>query len=127
MPIFHNPNCLYEDPIQYCLCEIYSCSLQLFTHGTVLITLLFVCYTFSPKHVATGIVSLGYTYLEIVLMQFDNNVSTNLKNIVYSMYRQCSCLYRYSPYIFNIGTYSDPYSSIGATLIYNYICLYISW
>ena len=33
------------------------------------------------------------------------------------MYRQCSCLYRYSAYIFNIGTYSDPYSSIGATLI----------
>ena len=32
------------------------------------------------------------------------------------MYRQCSCLYRYSAYIFNIGAYSDPYSSIGATL-----------
>ena len=25
MPIFHNPNCLYADPIRYCLCEIYSC------------------------------------------------------------------------------------------------------
>ena len=36
------------------------------------------------------------------------------------MYRQCSCLYRYSAYIFNIGTYSDPYTSIGATLIINY-------
>ena len=36
------------------------------------------------------------------------------------MYRQCSCLYRYSAYIFNIGAYSDPYSSIGATLIYTY-------
>ena len=23
MPIFHNPNCLYADPIRYCLCEIY--------------------------------------------------------------------------------------------------------
>ena len=33
------------------------------------------------------------------------------------MYRQCSCLYRYSAYIFNIGAYSDPYSSIGATLL----------
>ena len=33
------------------------------------------------------------------------------------MYRQCSCLYRYSAYIFNIGTYSDPYTSIGATLL----------
>ena len=33
------------------------------------------------------------------------------------MYRQCSCLYRYSVYIFNIGTYSDPYTSIGATLL----------
>ena len=30
------------------------------------------------------------------------------------MYRQCSCLYRYSAYI---GTYSDPYTSIGATLV----------
>ena len=25
MPIFHNPYCLYADPIRYCLCEIYSC------------------------------------------------------------------------------------------------------
>ena len=25
MPIFHNPCCLYADPIRYCLCEIYSC------------------------------------------------------------------------------------------------------
>ena len=25
MPIFHNPYCLYADPIWYCLCEIYSC------------------------------------------------------------------------------------------------------
>ena len=33
------------------------------------------------------------------------------------MYRQCSCLYRYSAHIFNIGTYSDPYTSIGATLV----------
>ena len=76
MPIFHNPNCLYGDPIRYCLCEIYSCSQQLFTHGTVLIILLFVCYTFSPKyivHVVTGIFSLGCTYLQIVLVQFDNN------------------------------------------------------
>ena len=31
--------------------------------------------------------------------------------------RLFSCLYRYSAYIFNIGTYSDPYTSIGATLI----------
>ena len=31
------------------------------------------------------------------------------------MYKQCSCLYRYSAYIFNIGTYPDPYSSIDAT------------
>ena len=37
------------------------------------------------------------------------------------MYRQCRCLYRYTAYIFNIGTYSDPYTSIGATLIYIYI------
>ena len=35
------------------------------------------------------------------------------------MYRQCSCLYmyQYSDYIFNIGAYSDTYTSIGATLI----------
>ena len=33
------------------------------------------------------------------------------------MYKQCSCLYRYSAYIFNIGAYSDPYTSIGATLL----------
>ena len=26
-------------------------------------------------------------------------------------------MYRYSAYIFNKGAYSDPYSSIGATLI----------
>ena len=37
------------------------------------------------------------------------------------MYRHCSCLYRYSAYIFNIGAYSDPYSSIGATLLECYI------
>ena len=33
------------------------------------------------------------------------------------MYMQCSCLYRYSAYIFNIGTYSDSYTSLGATLV----------
>ena len=38
------------------------------------------------------------------------------------MYRQSSCLYQYSAYILNIGTYSDSYTSIGATLI---IQLYI--
>ena len=27
-------------------------------------------------HVVTGILSLGWTYLQIVLVQFDNNVST---------------------------------------------------
>ena len=41
------------------------------------------------------------------------------------MYRQYSCLYQYSAYIFNIGTYSDPYTSIGATLIYNYRYIHI--
>ena len=25
IPTFHNPNCLYGDPIRYCLCEIYGC------------------------------------------------------------------------------------------------------
>ena len=37
------------------------------------------------------------------------------------MYRQCSCLYRYPAYILNMGTYSDPYTSMGATLIYLYM------
>ena len=41
------------------------------------------------------------------------------------MYRQCSCLYRYSAYIFNIGTNSDPYSSVCATLQICYT-LYLS-
>ena len=79
MSIFHNPYCLYADPIRYCLCEIQCIlsSLQLFTHGTVLIILLFVCYKFSPKcivHVVTGIFSLGCIHLQIVVVQFDNNV-----------------------------------------------------
>ena len=68
MPIFLNPNCLYADPI----CVKCTC---MFTHGTVLIILL--CYTFSPKyivHVVTGIFSLGCTYLQILLVQFNNNV-----------------------------------------------------
>ena len=69
MPIFHNPYCLYADPIRYCLC---GCSLQLFTHGTVLIILLFS--TRYIVHVVTGILSLGCTYLQIVLVQFDNSV-----------------------------------------------------
>ena len=46
------------------------------------------------------------------------------------MYRQCSCLYRYSAYIFNIGTYSDPYTSIGATLIITHnlqMYMYTQW
>ena len=37
------------------------------------------------------------------------------------MYMQYRCLYQYSAYIFNIVTYSDPYSSIGATLL----CIYV--
>ena len=40
------------------------------------------------------------------------------------MYRQYSSLYRYSACIYNIGTYSDPYTSEGTTLvIYNLIFL----
>ena len=65
MPIclFHNPNCQYADPIQYCLCEIYSCI---------------------------------------------NVTSFFTKKKIYA------CI---GAYIFNIGTYSDPYSSIGTTLV----------
>ena len=45
------------------------------------------------------------------------------------MYRQCSCLYQYSAYIFIIGTYSDPYTSIGATLIVrtDTYCVVLCW
>ena len=55
-------------------------------------------------HVVTGIFSLGCTYLQIVLVQFDNNVSTNLK-ILCELYRQ---------YIGNAVAYTDtlPISSI---------------
>ena len=45
MPIFHNPYCLYADP---CLCEIYSYSLQLFTHSSVNYSIVHVLYI-QPK------------------------------------------------------------------------------
>ena len=77
--VYHNLNCLYADPVRYCLCEIYSCIYLVYncSHMVQCYILLFVCYTFSPKyivHVVTGIFSLGCTYLQIVLEQFDNNV-----------------------------------------------------
>ena len=84
MPIFHNPYCLYADPIRYCLCEIYSCIYMYTVHTwySVNYSIVRVLYI-QPKvhvHVVTGIFSLGCTHLQIVLVQFDNNVS--LKNIV---------------------------------------------
>ena len=105
MPIFHS---LYADPIRYCLCEIYGCIYLLFTHGIVLTILLFVCYTFNPKyivHVVTGILSIGCTHLQIVLVQFDNNLICKVSKILRKLYRQC---------IGNAVAYNDtlPISSI---------------
>ena len=76
MPIFHNPNCLYADPIRYCLCEIYSWFTTIHTWYSVNYSIVRVLYIQPKVHVVTGIFSLGCTYLQIVLVQFDNNVST---------------------------------------------------
>ena len=71
MPIFHNPNCLYADPIRYCLCAIYS--LQLFIHGSVNYSTVRVLYIQPKVHVVTtGIFSLGCIYLQIILVEFDD-------------------------------------------------------
>ena len=78
MPIFHNPNCLYADPIRYCLCEIYSCIYLVYNYSHMNYSIVRVLYIQHKVHVhvVTGIFSLGCTYLQIVLVQFDNNVST---------------------------------------------------
>ena len=68
--IFHNPYCLYADPIRYCLCEIYSCIYLVRTWYSVNYSIVRVLYI-QPKvhvHVVTGIFSLGCTHLQIVLV-----------------------------------------------------------
>ena len=63
------PNCLYADPIRYCLCEIYSC-IYVYTWYSVNYSFVRVLYIQPKVHPVTG---LGCTYLQIVLVQFYNN------------------------------------------------------
>ena len=62
MPIFHNPNCLYADPIRYCLCEIHSCFITIHTWYNAIVHVLYIQPTVRV-HVVTGIFSLVCTHL----------------------------------------------------------------
>ena len=75
---FIHPCCLYANPIQSDIVKIYIFVFIWFTTAptwySVNYSIVCVLYIKPKVHVVTGIFSLGCTYLQIVLVQFDNNV-----------------------------------------------------